>query len=100
MVFAYYSKLSPARQRTYRASDALAPLLLDGSLDLGAIVARSAEELALERRAHVQRACQALLDTLITASKVPPLKVKVYAARRAPDWGELHGRYDADDDEE
>jgi hypothetical protein len=97
MVFAYYNRLSAARQRVYRASDALTTLALAPGIEWGSLVGRIAGALERERRPDVQRACQDLLDALVAAFRVPALKVKVHAARPAHDWGELHGLYEPDD---
>lgn len=94
MVFAFYNRLSRARQKTYRASDALTSLALPAHAELATWVARIEAELTQDRRAEVQAACQALLDILARGYGVPRVKVKVHAARPAHDWGELHGLYE------
>ena len=42
----------------------------------------------------MQRACQALVDALVTGYRVPPIRVRVLARRPADDYGELHGLYE------
>ena len=97
MPFAYYSKLSTARQRIYRQSDAIETLALPGSLAPGAVVERIRASLSREDRAAVQTACKDLIDALVAGYRVPPIRVRVLAKRPADDTGELHGLYEPDD---
>lgn len=93
MTFPYYNRLSPAKKRIYRqsakittvplaAADALRPLVVDlrGALEEG-------------HRARTETSCSTLISALCLALDVPPLKVKVLAARPSHSWGELHGLY-------
>jgi len=98
MRFAYYDKLSPARQRTYRKSDEIAALGLPPGLLLGSQVAAIGEALRNDRRADVQAACQSLIDALTRGYHVPKVKVRVLARRPADGEGELHGLYEPNDD--
>ena len=98
MRFAYYSKLSPARQRTYRDSDDIPTLDLPAGADVTAPVAAIRDGLLREDRAAVQRACQALVDALVAAYEVPPVRVSVLAKRPSDDYGELHGLYEPDEE--
>ena len=97
MPFAYYAKLSPARQRIYRQSDAIATLPLPPGVEAGAIVARIRAGLAAAEVATVQRACQALIDALCAGYRVPPIRLRVLAQRPSDDYGELHGLYDPEE---
>ena len=97
MPFAYYSKLSAARQRIYRQSDAIETLDLPAGVAAGVRVARIRESLSREDRAGVQTACQDLIDVLNAGYRVPPIRVRVLAKRPADDTGELHGLYEPDD---
>ncbi|MDQ6620161.1 MAG: hypothetical protein M3Z31_10770 [Pseudomonadota bacterium] len=54
--FAYYERLSPARRRVYRRSDAIGTLDLPEGLQLGEIVAAIAAELSREERVARQGA--------------------------------------------
>jgi len=94
MPFAYYDRLSPAQKRIYRRSDELGALALPPNVELGLIVASIRESLAADRRAPLQRACQALCDTLTVGYHVPPVRVLVLARRPSDDYGELHGLYE------
>lgn len=94
MPFAYYRRLSAARQRIYRRSDAIQEVPLPEGLSLEPLAARIREALAAERRKDVERAGQALLDALCAALAVPRLRLAVHAVRPSAHWGELHGLYE------
>lgn len=98
MRFAYYDKLSPARQRIYRKSDAIATLGLPPGLALGARVNAIGEGLRQDRRTDVQSACQSLIDALTAGYRVPAVRVRVLATRPADGSGELHGLYEPEDE--
>jgi hypothetical protein len=97
MPFAYFARLSPARQRIYRRSDAIATLVLPTGVAAGRYVARVREGLARDDRDAVQRACQDLVDTLVTGYRVPKVRIRVLAKRPADDYGELHGLYEPEE---
>lgn len=97
MPFAYYAKLSPARQRTYRASDAIERLDLPPGFSEGASVDAIMAALTADDRAACERACQKLTDALVAGYRVPPIRVKVLAARPSDDYGELHGLYEPEE---
>jgi len=97
MPFAYYARLSPARQRIYRKSVAIQSLAPPPGVATGAHVARIRAGLASESRARVQAACQALIDALVAGYDVQKIRVRVLARRPADDDGELHGLYEPDD---
>lgn len=94
MPFRYYERLSAARQRIYRKSDAIETLALPAGLAAGAYVAALRTSLGHEDRAGVQTACQGLIDTLVAGYRVPPIRVRVLARRPADGDGELHGLYE------
>jgi len=97
MPFAYYARLSPARQRIYRESDAIQSLEPPPGVATGAHVARLRTSLAAASRPDVQRACQALIDALVAGYGVQKIRVRVLAQRPADEEGELHGLYEPDD---
>ena len=97
MPFAYYDRLSPARQRIYRQSDAIQSLELPAGAATGDYVARIRASLAADNRAQVQSACQALIDALVAGYRVQKIRVRVLAQRPADEGGELHGLYEPDD---
>ena len=97
MPFAYYAKLSAARQRTYRKSDAIVVLALPSGAAAGAQVVRIREGLARDDRTAVRAASQDLIDALVAGYQVPQIRVRVLAQRPADDSGELHGLYEPDD---
>jgi hypothetical protein len=94
MPFAYYAKLSAARQRIYRRSDAIERLDPPAGVQVGACVARLRESLARDDRAGVQLASQGLIDALVAGYAVPRIRVRVLAQRPADETGELHGLYE------
>jgi hypothetical protein len=97
MPFGYYARLSPARQRTYRDSDAIQSLEPPPGVATGAHVARIRASLAAGSRTDVQKACQALIDALVAGYAVQKIRVRVLAQRPADEEGELHGLYEPDD---
>ena len=97
MPFAYYARLSPARQRIYRQSEAIAVLDLPAGVVAASHTARIRASLNGEDRAGVQAASQALIDALVVGYRVPPIRVRVLARRPADDGGELHGLYEPDE---
>lgn len=99
MPFSYYAKLSRARQRIYRESDAIDTLGIPRGLALGGAIAAIADGLRQEHRASTQRACQGLVDALLDGYRVPPARVKVLLRRPADDYGELHGLYEPEEDD-
>jgi len=97
MPFAYYFKLSAARQRIYLQSDAIQSLDSPAGVASGARVARIRADLERQDRAAVQAACQDLLDALVAGYGVPKIRARVLARRPADGGGELHGLYEPDD---
>ena len=98
MVFAYYDMLSPARKEVYRQSDAIATLELPPGIDVGGRVSGIREGLARAHRPTVQKDAQALIDALVGGFIVPPVDVRVLAARPSDVDGELHGLYEPDEE--
>lgn len=94
MPFDYYRRLTPRQKRIYRASDEVATI----PIPTPATLRRSADKvrrfLEAEDRPGLERACQELVDELARRLEVPPLSVKVLAARPSRTWGELHGLYE------
>ena len=97
MPFAYYDRLSPARQRIYRASDAIGTLELPPGVEPGTEVSTMRAALAAEERIAVESSCQRIADALTTGYRVPPLRIRVLAQRPADGDGELHGLYEPED---
>ena len=97
MPFAYYDRLSPARQRIYRKSDGIDPLPLPPGMTPGDDVTAIRTALATGDRAAVQRHCQRIVDALASGYHVPPIRVRVLAQRPSDDYGELHGLYEPEE---
>jgi len=95
--FAYYERLSPARQRVYRESDAIETIALPPGLAVAASVAAIRDALDADDRRAVERACQSVIGALVAGFGVPAVKVRVLARRPADDYGELHGLYEPDE---
>jgi len=97
MPFAYYDRLSPARKRIYRRSDAIETLDLPPEVRGGPIVAALRAALERDDRRTVRAAGQALVDALAHGYRVPPIRVRMLAQRPSDDTGELHGLYEPED---
>jgi hypothetical protein len=93
MPFVYYRRLSAARKRVYRESDAITRLDLPTGVDPGAPLARLRDRLAADDRPGVQRAAQAIVDALVDGYRVPPVRVVVQACRPVDKTGQLYGLY-------
>ncbi|MFO1205168.1 MAG: hypothetical protein U1E63_05485 [Burkholderiales bacterium] len=98
VLFAFFDRLSPRRQRTYLASDAIVAVALPSGRATAPVVAALRAALIAENRRDTERAGQALLDELCARLGVPPLRVKVYARRPQISGGELHGLYEPSND--
>ncbi len=98
MTFAYYDRLSAARQRIYRKSDAIARVEVPGVAELVPAARAIEPALAAEKRAEVERACQALIDGLNARLRTPPVAMRVLERRPAHSGGELHGLYEPCED--
>ena len=99
MPFAYYDRLSPARQRVYRRSDEITRIAVP---DLGALgpLARAIEAaLGSGDPAPAQAACARLIDALNAQMKTPMVRTRVLARRPSDAGGELHGLYEPDNGE-
>lgn len=92
--FAYYDRLSAARKRVYRESDAITRLDLPAGVDLGGTLTRLRDRLAHDDRTGVQRAAQAMVDELAKGFRVTPIQVRVRARRPVRSTHELHGLYE------
>jgi len=98
MAFAYYDRLSPARQRTYRRSDAIARVDLRDAAALVPLARAIEPALATGEPRAAQTACQALVDALNARLGTPPVRARVLARRPSDAGGELHGLYEPDND--
>jgi hypothetical protein len=98
MPFAYYARLSPARQRTYRKSDAIARVPLPRP-DALVPLARAVEPaLASGAPRAAQAACQALVDAMNAQLGTPPVRTRILERRPSDAGGELHGLYEPGED--
>jgi hypothetical protein len=93
MPFDYYHRLSSARQRTYRKSDAIEILAIPDGLDASELIRQLQLSLLEDNRSAVQKNSSNLITQLAASYKVPPLEVKVLATRPKDHTGELLGLY-------
>ena len=91
--FSYYDKLSAARKKIYRESDAVTSLALREPEAIRPLVAALRTALDGGKRSVVQAGSAALIDALCVDAAIPGVKVQVLAARPRNDYGELHGLY-------
>jgi len=98
MPFAYYDRLSPARQRIYRRSDAITRVALTDPAALVPFAKAVEPALATGDPRAAQAACQMLVDALNAQLGTPPVRARVLARRPSDAGGELHGLYEPDED--
>ncbi len=98
MPFAYYNRLSAARQCIYRESDRIRTLALPSGFAAQLRLAKLRHALTSENRIATERASQELLDALTTGFRVPRIRARVRARRPADGDGELHGLYEPDNE--
>ncbi len=94
MPFAYFERLTRRQQAIYLQSDAIATLPLRHPEGLRPLVAELGRALESGDRRLTESATQLLATALARALGVPPVRVKVLAARPHARWGELHGLYE------
>jgi hypothetical protein len=97
LYFSYYNKLSAAQKRVYRRSDEIHAILLPDGETLSPLIPRLAAALKREDRGETEDICRMIAAGLVSRLRVPPLRLKVLAARPSADWGELHGLYEMED---
>ena len=96
MVFAFYQRLNAKQRHIYRASDQK-QLSLPPEVNLAHELCLLERELKQEQRLAVQQVCQRIIDTLLAAFKLPPVRVLVFAKRPSNHAGELHGLYEGEE---
>jgi len=94
MPFAYFERLTRRQQAIYLQSDAIATLPLRHPERLRPLVTELGRALESGDRRLTESATQLLATALARALGVPPVRVKVLAARPHARWGELHGLYE------
>lgn len=97
MVFAYYNRLNPRQKRIYRESDKVTAVPLPEAERLQPLIVQLQEALRGEHCARTEAVCQQLVNGMTRALKVPPVRIKVLAARPHGNWGELHGLYNPEE---
>jgi hypothetical protein len=91
--FAYYDRLSRRDQATYRESDAVAAIPLEGARELAPVVEALRAALVRDDVRAVATASAEIAGRLSRALGAPAPVVEVLAVRPRRDWGELHGLY-------
>ena len=97
MQFAYYKRLSPSRQATYRRSDAITSVPLPAAGKLRPLIPAIDSALAAETPAGIELAIQRLADALLAQLQAPAVQVLVLEVRPSDTHGELHGLYEPSD---
>jgi hypothetical protein len=98
MPFAYYERLSAARKKTYRQSDAIERVDLPPGPALDTLLQQMELALRSENRGEAERLGQGLSNDLTTRLKLPRVRVRVLSVRPSGNWGELHGLYEPFED--
>ena len=94
MPFAYFDRLTRRQQAIYLKSDAVSAMPLPRPERLRPLAAELGRALESGDRGLTESATQAMVAGLAQALGVPPVRVKVLAARPHAHWGELHGLYE------
>lgn len=99
MPFAYYDRLSPARQRIYRRSDEITRIAVPNIAALEPLARAIEPALASGNASEAQAACARLVDALNAQMKTPAVRTRILARRPSDAGGELHGLYEPDNGE-
>src|SRR5262245_16018656 len=94
MPFAYFERLTRRQQAIYLQSDAVTTLPLRRPEPLRPLAAELSRVLDGGDRKLTESATQQLANALSRDLGLPPVRVKVLAARPHARWGELHGLYE------
>lgn len=97
MVFAYYNRLNNTQKRIYRASDKVTAIRLPDPRCFQPLIVRLEAALKAEHRDQTEAVCRQLVRGITHGLQVPPVSVKVLAARPHGNWGELHGLYEPEE---
>lgn len=95
MPFAYFQRLTRRQQAIYLRSDAVTTMPLGRPDALRPLVSDLGHALETGVRTATEAATQRLASGLARALDLPPVRVKVLAARPHARWGELHGLYES-----
>jgi hypothetical protein len=99
MPFDYYQRLSPARKRIYRRSDAIVTLPIPIGVNAAELIRQLQQSLLDDSRSEVQKISALLITQLAAGYQVQPLEVKVLATRPKDHTGELHGLYQPEENQ-
>ena len=99
MPFAYYDRLSPARQAIYRKATRSTRWRCPRACRWPAPCAPSPTAWRRIAAPPCSAARRTLVDALVTGFAVPPVAVRVLAVRPSDHEGELHGLYEPNEDD-
>jgi hypothetical protein len=94
MVFSYYNKLSASQKRIYEQSDSIISVPLPDTKEFHPLIPLLSSALTQGNREQAENICLMLALGIASRLAVPPLRIKVLAARPSDSWGELHGLYE------
>jgi uncharacterized damage-inducible protein DinB len=94
MPFAYFERLTRRQQAIYLQSDAITSVPLRDPVRLRPLVAELGRTLESGDRRLTESAAGLVANALAASLGMPPVRVKVLAARPHAQWGELHGLYE------
>ena len=97
MPFAYYARLSRARQGIYRRSDAIDQIQLPDPARLTDLPKRLEWSLDSEDRTAVEELSQKISDEILEQLQISKVQIIVREVRPSDDFGELHGLYEPEE---
>lgn len=92
--FAYYHRLTPGAQRTYRKSDRITRVRLPEADAFGPMLKELARALVAEDRGAVESSSQEIADGILVRLGVTRVQVVVREVRPSNPTAELHGLYE------
>jgi hypothetical protein len=97
MPFAYYDRLSANHKRVYDQSDRILRIEWPDVKALEPLARAIQPALEADRRAEVEKACQALVNAMNAQLGTPPVAMRVLERRPSNETGELQGLYEPDE---
>lgn len=94
MTFSWYSRLPPAAQAVYRASDRIGDVVLPDARALKPCAGSLQRALLQADAVAVTVLCQRLADGITGQLAIPAVRVRVLSVRPHDAGGELHGLYE------
>ena len=97
MPFGYYDRLSAKRKRVYDQSDRILRIEWPDVRALEPLARAIQPALEAERRAEVEKTCQALVNAMNAQLGTPSVVMRVLERRPSNETGELQGLYEPDE---